>query len=349
VLVATACGGAETTERDAVAGAAATTKAAATWRFAFAMTSTGSGEGDRFTEEGHGVYDHARRRARIFRGEEETIVIEGVMYVRHDADEPRWIKHDGEFAMEPFALVDDPRTALDLVSETSRTIERRGDESIRGVATTRFHAELDFGRFLDKQFPSEETEPQSADLSTMPLDIWVDDEGRVRRLAYELQTDSEEEGSFKGWVEFFDFGVAVDIEPPPESLVDEVEFERDCGDANGTPISSDRVVNVLGDHGFGVKVTERRECATTVSSIDWMRADEAAAAAVLREEGWIMCAVAGFGNGTAIAMLFSSGTPRPREVKLDAENASCTLYVEPGQKGDEQEARFRAAMAELRR
>jgi hypothetical protein len=43
------------------------------------------------------------------------------------------------------------------------------------------------------------------------VDVWIDEEGLVRRIALE-------DGGSPAAVEFFDFGVEVDIEaPPPDS------------------------------------------------------------------------------------------------------------------------------------
>jgi hypothetical protein len=47
-----------------------------------------------------------------------------------------------------------------------------------------------------------------------PVEIWVDEEGRTRRYSYHPI------GSQETFVwEFFDFGVKVDLEPPPADQV----------------------------------------------------------------------------------------------------------------------------------
>ena len=58
------------------------------------------------------------------------------------------------------------------------------------------------------------------------IDVWVDSEGRARRVVTTAGTPGAEEG----WVtttEYFDFGLEVDIQAPPAAeVLESEELER---------------------------------------------------------------------------------------------------------------------------
>jgi hypothetical protein len=352
-IVAAGCGAVSEEEPESLADAAEQTEAAKTWRFEFGMKVTGFGD-DSFESTGRGEYDHARKRSRTIRenadASEETIVIGNATYQRL-AGEPKWIKYEGEAFAEaaatPFGFLGTPLTALALLRETSSRFEPRGEAVIRGTRTVHAHVEIDVARLEQRLYEHEEDAPTAR--QTLPVDIWVDDEGRVRRIEYEMRYEDGESrpgGSFHGWVEFFDFGAHVQIDLPADAVVvDEEELEARCADPGGTPIPSDRVVATMRRHGFAVRETEREQCMTIVTNVP-----EEATNDRLETEGWVHCSVTGYAHGAgAVALAFMEGAERPREVTLDAENVSCVLYVLEGAAGGRHEDRFRAAFDELRR
>jgi hypothetical protein len=96
-----------------------------------------------------------------------------------------------------------------------------GSEDIRGATTKHYRADIDVNKAADR-IPDQQSRDavkqmfSSSGLSSIPVDVWVDDSGRVRRESF----------SFSGagmtmdmTIEFTRFGVAVDTTPPPSDQV----------------------------------------------------------------------------------------------------------------------------------
>jgi hypothetical protein len=85
----------------------------------------------------------------------------------------------------------DPSSQLKLLSALSGAKEV-GKEKIGGEQTTHYHGELDY-RQVAKSGPQELRKAAALalkvmDKTTIPVDVWVDDEGRVRRQRLEMST-----------------------------------------------------------------------------------------------------------------------------------------------------------------
>lgn len=89
------------------------------------------------------------------------------------------------------ALFGNPAKELQLVRAVAKT-EAAGEETIRGVETTRYRAELNVGAVEG------------------PIELWVDENGVVRRS----RQRGPQKRSFVSTREYFDFGVDVEVEPP---------------------------------------------------------------------------------------------------------------------------------------
>lgn len=127
----------------------------------------------------------------------------------------------------------DPRSLLDLVKAVSGEIETVGAEELRGVDTTHYRATVDLRKYEQLVPPAERKELGSmvedlieqSGLAEMPFDIWLDEEGRVRKVESAFSaapegTSEELESSLT--FELFDYGEDVDIAPPPaEDVADE--------------------------------------------------------------------------------------------------------------------------------
>jgi hypothetical protein len=129
-----------------------------------------------------------------------------------------------------------PNQLLDYLYGVADTVKEVGHEDVRGVATTHYFAVLDLNRVLD----DEAVPPPVRDrlrgefgglgivMPMIPADIWVDDEGLVRKMQMVIDF-SEMFGGFVGddaptiittmTVELYDFGTPVHIEPPPPDEV----------------------------------------------------------------------------------------------------------------------------------
>ena len=62
-------------------------------------------------------------------------------------------------------------------------------------------------------------------VSEVPFDVWIDDDGLARRMKYEqpLPTTNGAKGSMTTTMEMYDFGVEVNVEPPPDDQVTDIQ------------------------------------------------------------------------------------------------------------------------------
>jgi hypothetical protein len=175
----------------------------------------------------------------------EVIQDGDVGYVRFPAvdeqlpDGKSWIRaKEGDVAagssfdldeFEQFAK-SDPRELLDMLRAVTGEIDAVGAEQLRGVQTTRYRAVIDPAELAMKAPSGEKAETQTlvdqitaqSGLGPIPVDIWIDATGLVRKLAMSVEaTDaatsqsSDVSMSFEIW----DYGEAVEIELPPPSQV----------------------------------------------------------------------------------------------------------------------------------
>jgi len=119
----------------------------------------------------------------------------------------------------------DPSQALQYLRAVSGEVEDRGSEQVRGVSTTHYEATVDLRKFPDvlPETQREEAEESAEALieqlggHELPMEVWIDDDGLIRRQRFDFAFDSAEgpEVSFRYDMELYDFGVQVDVEPPP--------------------------------------------------------------------------------------------------------------------------------------
>jgi hypothetical protein len=108
--------------------------------------------------------------------------------------------------------------------------ETVGTEALRGVSTTRYRATVSLADY-DKLVPADRREElrsmfgemiEETGLGEMPVDVWLDDFGLVRRLdmsfaATQSGTTDSVEASMT--FELLDYGKEVDVAPPPAAEV----------------------------------------------------------------------------------------------------------------------------------
>ena len=124
----------------------------------------------------------------------------------------------------------DPRELLDVLKSVSGEVETVGTEELRGTPTTHYRATVDLAdldRFAPKGGGQELRDMlddafERAGFSEMPFDVWLDDEGLIRkveaRLSVEPPGESEKVEAGLSF-ELFDYGVEVDVTPPPAEEV----------------------------------------------------------------------------------------------------------------------------------
>jgi len=168
-------------------------------------------------------------------GDAEMRMLGSVVYMRLPGSElgnRPWIKFDLEAMGEGAPALglnpasNDPRGVLDALRGVSGEVEEVGEESVRGVAATHYRANVDLKK-AQEEVPEARRDDFAAfskqlGIESLPIDVWVDEEGRARRFAYEVVTPAAAQTPASRVdlvIELFDFGVEVDVEPPPESEV----------------------------------------------------------------------------------------------------------------------------------
>jgi hypothetical protein len=125
-----------------------------------------------------------------------------------------------------------PAQLMQFLRGASDDIEELGQEDVRGVETTRYRATVDLDEAAERgadigEFSEEMREQLKAEvermkdqtgLETLPVEVWIDDDGLLRRLQMDLSFPVEgEQVSMDMTMDFFDFGVDVRVAPPPEN------------------------------------------------------------------------------------------------------------------------------------
>jgi hypothetical protein len=126
-------------------------------------------------------------------------------------------------------------------------VEEIGADTIDGAQATHYRASFDLSKALE-QIPAAHREAlQQAidglrrqtggqDLTDMPIDIWVDSDGYLKRLQYLLElpdgATGSSGGSFGMTMTLSNVGAPVDIQPPPADQVTDI---LDLAPATATP------------------------------------------------------------------------------------------------------------------
>jgi hypothetical protein len=113
----------------------------------------------------------------------------------------------------------DPSKMLEYLHATSE-VEARGEDTVRGVQTTRYEARIQLDRVADRVSPeAARTLRQLTDgagIKEIPLDVWVDDDNLVRRLTMDWHPKG---GTVKFEMNLFDFGdVQIDVPAASDSV-----------------------------------------------------------------------------------------------------------------------------------
>lgn len=149
------------------------------------------------------------------------------------------------------AQSNDPSATLQYLRGAGDAVKTVGKESIRGARTTWYETEVDIVKAA-AEAPDQlrETFLQAKEvfgLERIPTDVWIDTEGRVRRLKQTIDySGAAKSGRFPAGslpksmeitVEFYEFGAPVSVELPPPGevadLADILERARK-GEGSGT-------------------------------------------------------------------------------------------------------------------
>jgi hypothetical protein len=187
-------------------------------------------------------------------------------------DKSYWTKEeqDAEGSGDPTELLipfpgspTKPTDVLTRVLLASDTNENLGTDEVRGTKTTHYRAKVDL-RKLVSQLPAADRPNENVEEvwggRFVPVEIWIDDESRLRRITIKQSSEGNTEVTS---VDLFDYGVEVEVEPPPEDeLISQEEFDRLSGSSMEL------------EAGEGEPVSPGNLCATARQTLPKEQADE---------------------------------------------------------------------------
>jgi hypothetical protein len=121
-----------------------------------------------------------------------------------------------------------PVALVPLLKGASSGVKEVGREQVRGVDTTRYKATIDLRKAAEQQGPQAKKQLErfleQAQAQSLPADVWVDDQGRLRKMRYQLKlrpkaTDQQGSATVSTIMELFDFGTDANVRRPPASQV----------------------------------------------------------------------------------------------------------------------------------
>ena len=263
----TGCGSKDALTLDPVASAASKTTEAGSSRVAFETTMQLFGKDVSFSADGLFDYDDSTGSMTLDMGsmlplagagQLELRMVDEKLYMRMPSlmglglpTDKEWVSLEPGKALEgagfggfdPSSMQQDPAQLLRLLRASSEVTEA-GTATIRGVETTRYTAKLDLRKSIEASAKELElTEEQRAMLreaaeqlveqvetDTLPVEVYIDDDGLLRRLALDLSMNVEgQQLSMKQTTDFYDFGVDVDVDAPPASQVFDLTKQLQTG------------------------------------------------------------------------------------------------------------------------
>jgi hypothetical protein len=204
-----------------------------------------SADGKTVTSDGEGVIDLAEGDSVMTVGvQDKTLeqrVVDQVLYQKASGqkapDGKPWIKIDLEKVAARQGLnnqqIGDPaQTAAYAKAITDKDVTKAGTEKIGGTSTTHYKVSVDVSKLPGGEQMSKRLGP------TLPMQVWLDDEGRLRRQQVDMTVEAPASASatpdngaapqqlkMSTVMEFSDFGTDVDAEAPPAGQVADMTDE----------------------------------------------------------------------------------------------------------------------------
>ena len=128
------------------------------------------------------------------------------------------------------AQAGDPSQTLDYLRGVTGHVTRVGAEDVRGTQTTHYRTVVDLEKAAERSPTAREQIKSAIKLlgsSSQPLDVWIDAQGRVRRMKYAVDLSKSKaaastpaaSGVATFTLDLFDFGVPVQATIPPADQV----------------------------------------------------------------------------------------------------------------------------------
>jgi hypothetical protein len=160
-------------------------------------------------------------------------VVDGVVYLKVEGSDilpATWVKLDpsalpegagkdlgGMLGGAGSGTVTAPLDALREVAE----VEKVGTQEIDGIATTHYRATLDPAKLAAAFGPLESLGLGGGDTlgaGTMPVDLWVDTEGRVVRVSQKVDLSAADAGPLSWTLDLREFGGPLELTAPDGAL-----------------------------------------------------------------------------------------------------------------------------------
>ncbi len=256
--------------------------------------------------------------------------VRGALFAGGEAGADTWVKMETDDEEDSLKNLS-PQRLLPMLRNASSETERIGEQEVRGEVTVRYRLTVDC---------------ESAQLScaaSAPVDVWIGDDGVVRRIALE---DDDGTATF----EFFAFGTEVDIDAPPaDQVVDEgsalssgawSSYPVECAPATreAKPISREQAVSALRRNGFSMR-GDAQSCIVSNATGD--------STDVLAQEGIVHCGIHAKPPADAPRTVTRGGADGA-DAELTLENLVCTIFTD-SPTGEEKIDRLEQAFAELER
>ncbi|WP_077799807.1 LppX_LprAFG lipoprotein [Streptomyces sp. JHA26] len=165
----------------------------------------------------------------------EQRVVDQVLYQKvpgQEAGGKPWTRIDlkrvaGQQGVDPQQIGDPAQSAAYARAITDKDVSEVGTEKIDGVDTTHYKVSIDVAKLPGGARLGKQIGP------TLPMRIWLDDEGRIRRQQIDMTLEAPASARPEGGaapqrvkvstlMEFSDFGTEVDAEAPPAGQVTDV-------------------------------------------------------------------------------------------------------------------------------
>ncbi|MFF7731483.1 MULTISPECIES: hypothetical protein [unclassified Streptomyces] len=204
-------------------------------------SQTANGQGAVDLDDGDSVMTLTMRGQRI-----EQRVIDRVLYQKMPEGQAPggkpWIKIDlGKVAAgqgtDGRSMSDPAQSAAYAKAITDQDVTKKGPATVNGVKTTHYRVTVDVAGLPNGDTLREQVGP------TLPMDVWLDDEGRMRRQQIDMTVQSPqatrqsssggssspssapEKVTVRTVMDFTDFGTEVEADAPPAGQVTDMTGE----------------------------------------------------------------------------------------------------------------------------
>jgi hypothetical protein len=247
-VVISGCGAADTVKQavDPVAKAAEVTSKVPGYKMSAVVsvnTSAGvvkttmSGVMDRATRTGEmttneSIAGHAFNLSERVSGLTVYIDASGIPGADQLTHGKKWLKMDMSRAFGSTGLSSlstsssDPSQFVDYLRAVSDSTKKVGTDTVRGVATTRYHAIIDLRKYPNVVPASQKATAKHAistmesvlGSDTMPMDVWIDAGKLVRRMSFDMaECVNSQKLNMSMTMDLYDYGQQPATQPPPSS------------------------------------------------------------------------------------------------------------------------------------